>query len=70
MQEAEWVLGSFIECFVIGERLDKFSIKKFVNFRNIKDSHWSLVQEFFHQRKTGLLARFNPNITTCCIEDR
>jgi len=69
MQEAEWVLDSFIKGLVIRERFDRFSIEKLVDFRDIQNFHGALLQEVFHQRKTGLLARFDPNIAFCCIED-
>lgn len=70
MQEAEWVLDSFIKRLVVGERLGRFSSEKLVDFRDIQDFHVTLLQEVFHQRKTRLVARSDPNITFSRIEDR
>ena len=69
MQEAERVLDSFIKSLTIRKTLCRFSIEKLVDFRDIQNFHGALLQEIFDQRKTGLLARFDPSIAFCCVED-
>ena len=69
MQEAEWVLDSFLERLVIRKRLRRFSIEKLVNFRNFQNFQGALLQEVFHQREIGLLASFDPDVAFCCLED-
>ena len=62
MQEAKWVMDSFIKSLSIRESLGRFSIEKLVDSWNLQNSHGALLEEFLHQRQTGLLVRFDPDV--------
>lgn len=69
MQEAEWVIGSFLKRLGVGERLGRFRIEKLIEYREVQNFQRALLQDVFHQRKSGHLTRFNPDVTFYCIED-
>ena len=69
MQEAEWVMDGFMKCPVVGERTCRFSIEKLVDCWDLQQSHGTLLQEVLHQRQTGLLVRFDPDIAFCCSKN-
>jgi len=70
MQEAKWVMDSFIKCFVIRVRLRCFSFEKLVGSREIQNFHGALLQDILYYRKARLFVRLDPNATFCCLKNR